>query len=325
MSKAAYNRPMQIKKHALFKPDEDELVEILSKGLSKNYKNVEVCFKICPDLSEHPFNLASKGICGNPTLADVGGVPFLVPGPAKWQERVYDLRHVCRQVEQPNGFILGACACSRHYLGCNAELMPNSSKNFNNTHCAKMINFSEEDHTTEKYDSTEFTLLANLFISKGEIGKTLHVSVKNRIGKQKSLVHCMQEAIKDHYGTDDDKIVGLGGCFVSLGKTTTKIHIMPDFSKTPLNTDEDVSNWLKFFHTKAPISHLSFSTSGDVSGFDIRTEHTHSFSYHGDGGHYHGDSNDIDPENVEYEGYFSVCDFVYRIDQPEETHQVGRD
>ena len=91
-----------------------------------------------------------------------------------------------------------------------------------------------------------------------------------------------------------------------------------------MTSDEDVENWLRFYKTEAPLSHLSFMTSQDIEGFDIRIEHTHSFSGHGHGGHYHGDVND-NLEEVEYEGYFGVAEKIYRIDQPTVTHQIGRD
>jgi hypothetical protein len=51
-------------------------------------------------------------------------------------------------------------------------------------------------------------------------------------------------------------------------------------------------------------------------------EHTHCFSHHGEGGHYYIDTT---PDTVEYLGYFMPAEFVYRIDRPSETHEVGRD
>ena len=46
----------------------------------------------------------------------------------------------------------------------------------------------------------------------------------------------------------------------------------------------------------------------------LRLEHTHCFSDHGAGGHYHYDST---PEQAEYLGYFTVCDRLFRIDEPQ--------
>lgn len=59
-----------------------------------------------------------------------------------------------------------------------------------------------------------------------------------------------------------------------------------------------------------------------VQGLDLRVEHTHCFSHHGEGGHYYIDTT---PDTVEYLGYFMAAEFVYRIDRPTETHLVGRD
>lgn len=57
-------------------------------------------------------------------------------------------------------------------------------------------------------------------------------------------------------------------------------------------------------------------------GFDLRLEHTHCFSHHGDGGHYHQDTS---PDSVHYLGYLLPAELLFRIDRPQETHLVGRD
>jgi hypothetical protein len=54
---------------------------------------------------------------------------------------------------------------------------------------------------------------------------------------------------------------------------------------------------------------------------DLRVEHTHCFSAHGEGGHYHYD---LTPKEVQYTGYFVVVEAMYRIDAPEKTHQARR-
>uniref|UniRef100_A0A8C6FA23 DUF1907 domain-containing protein n=1 Tax=Monodon monoceros TaxID=40151 RepID=A0A8C6FA23_MONMO len=56
--------------------------------------------------------------------------------------------------------------------------------------------------------------------------------------------------------------------------------------------------------------------------FDLWLEHTHCFSHHEEGGHYHYDTT---PDTVEYLGYFLPAEFLYCIDQPTETHSFGRD
>lgn len=59
-----------------------------------------------------------------------------------------------------------------------------------------------------------------------------------------------------------------------------------------------------------------------LQDLDLRVEHTHCFSDHGEGGHYHYDTT---PEEVEYLGYYTVAEHIYRVDRPKVTHQVGRD
>ncbi|TKC47919.1 hypothetical protein EI555_012961 [Monodon monoceros] len=99
-------------------------------------------------------------------------------------------------------------------------------------------------------------------------------------------------------------------------------YIMPaEFSSCPLNSDEDVNKWLRFYEMKAPLVCLPVFISRDP-GFDLRLEHTHCFSHHGEGGHYHYDNT---PDIVEYLGYFLPAEFLYRIDQPTETHSFGQD
>ena len=58
-------------------------------------------------------------------------------------------------------------------------------------------------------------------------------------------------------------------------------------------------------------------------GLDLRVEHSHGYSLvNKTGGHYH---NDVTPDEIEYIGYFSPAEFIFRIDRPKETHDIGRD
>ncbi|XP_006897240.1 PREDICTED: ester hydrolase C11orf54 homolog isoform X2 [Elephantulus edwardii] len=94
-----------------------------------------------------------------------------------------------------------------------------------------------------------------------------------------------------------------------------------EFPSCPLNSDDDVNKWLRFYEMQAPLVCLPVFVSRDP-GFDLRLEHTHFFSHHGKGGHYHYDTS---PDTVEYLGYFSPAEFLFRIDRPKETHSIGRD
>ncbi|XP_022254036.1 ester hydrolase C11orf54 homolog isoform X2 [Limulus polyphemus] len=259
--------------------------------------------------------LASEGICGHPRLADVGGVPNLIPLPQK--DKIYNLETIAKQVELPNAFIIGAGAGPSHFVGVNCELMPNINigDNQNNTHFATVAE-DGKCHLEKLRDSTDFRLLANLFASEGQQGKVICIHVKKRTGPD-NFVTAIRKILLNNY---KDQPVGVGGSFlIKNGKA--KIHVMPHFSETPLKTDEDVNNWLKFYNMSAPLVCLSVFVSHDPD-LDLRVEHTHCFSNHGEGGHYHTDTT---PDDVEYLGYFNIAEYMFRIDPPTETHLIGRD
>lgn len=304
-------------KHAkLHLPALDELCTVLSDGLSKHFKNVSVTVEDCPNLEEEPFHLAAKGICGNPRLADIGGVPYLVP--LVRRDKIYDFSQIAKDIDLPEAFIIGAGAGPHHHIGVNAELIPNVKLGAgmkNNTHFVKVKD--DGGFTMAKLGNTGMCLLANIFASDGKPGKVLKVVAKHRNANASNFVTVMRLALKDKYG---DQPVGMGGVFL-LDKGKAKIHVMPNFSETPLKTEEDVNSWLKFYEVSGPLIVLSTFISSDP-GLDLRVEHSHCFSTHGDGGHYHWD---VTPETVEYEGYFNPAEFIYRIDPPAETHLVGRD
>lgn len=132
--------------------------------------------------------------------------------------------------------------------------------------------------------------MANLFVCEGKPGKVLRVSAKKRIGSE-NFVSAMRLVLNKHYG---NRVVTVGGVFL-LRTGTAKLHIMPDFSEVALNSNEDVNNWLKYYSMRSPLICLSVFHSYDP-GLDLRLEHTHCFSEHNQGGHYHYDQT---PDTVE--------------------------
>ncbi|XP_053165902.1 ester hydrolase C11orf54 homolog isoform X2 [Hemicordylus capensis] len=314
----------QIEKFAFYVPTLEELAEVLQDGLKENFAEVHVSVVDCPDLTQEPFRFPLKGICGKPRIADVGGVPNLVPLVQK--DKVYDLNTVAKEIQLPGAFFLGAGAVSSRIVGGNAELIPvvqakNETKAAVNGSYIAMINPEDNGCLLEKYSTKykdcEFGLLANLYASEGLAGKVIEVKAHRRTGEQ-NFISCIRKVLEQYYG---DKPVGMGGTFI-IQKGRAKIHIMPsEFSACPLNTDGEVNNWLKFFEMKAPLICQPVLVSRDP-GFDLRVEHTHCFSHHGEGGHYHTDTT---PEIVEYLGYFMPAEYLFRIDRPKETHLVGRD
>lgn len=115
-------------------------------------------------------------------------------------------------------------------------------------------------------------------------------------------------------------ILGVGGVFI-LKNGCAHQHVMRDFSKTPIHTDEEVNQWLKFYNMPGILIAVGTFVSDEMD-LDLRVQHFHSFSKSNWGGHYHYDTT---PDIVEYEAYFNVGNRIIRVDGPVVTHKMGRD
>ncbi|XP_054611608.1 ester hydrolase C11orf54 homolog [Dunckerocampus dactyliophorus] len=308
----------------LYVPDLEELRAVLKKGLDDNFAEVNVSVAECPDLTEKPFYFPVKGLCGSPRVTDVGGVPYLVPVAQKHKE--YDMNAIAKELELPGAFMLGAGAVSSRVVGMNAELIPlvlteaegRPAVNSSYLSCIDAVDGQcLQQKYSQKFSDCNFGLLGNLYACEGRPGKVIEVHAKKRTGEY-SIVTALRKTLEVEY---PDKSLALGGSFI-MQKGKAKIHIMPrEFSVCPLDTNEEVNNWLKHFEVNAPLICQSVLVSTDP-GLDLRVEHTHCFSHHGEGGHYYIDTT---PDSVEYLGYFMPAEFIYRIDRPKGTHAVGRD
>lgn len=143
----------------------------------------------------------------------------------------------------------------------------------------------------------------------------MHVNCKVRTGSDDFIASIRKTLAGQFVGT-----VGLGGVFL-LKSGKAKQHVMRDFSKTPIRTEEELNSWLKFYEMPAELINLGTLIT-DEADLDLRLQHFHSFSTSGWGGHYHIDTT---PETVEYDGYFVVAEQIIRVDKPVVTHKFGRD
>lgn len=297
----------------------EDIQKVLNKGLQTNFQHVEVTLVDCPDLTKKPFTLAKPGIGGSTKLVEVGGPPYLLPKVQR--DKVYDLKDIAKLANADNTFIIGAGAGPHPFAGKNCEgifnlVLENGTVN-QQTRIAKVAPVNENcEQEILPNSETRMALLGNLFFSEGKPSKVLKVHAKVRTGKL-DFIASIRECLEKEY---PDKLVGLGGTFL-LKEGQAKQHVMRDFSKTPLNNEEDLNNWLKFYNMSAPLVAVGTLVNGD-GGLDLRVQHFHSFSNHGEAGHYH---NDITPATVEYLGYFNIGEEIYRIDAPIETHTFGRD
>lgn len=298
-------------KHKLDTVDTGLIIQTLQDALAANFAESSVELVECPDLTQSPWNIACPGLCGSPRVCDVGGVPNLIP--LVKTDKVYSYSDIAQCCELPDALIIGPSAGDSNLQGVNCELMNNAQVGGEN--CSKYALMHRGEYKVGEYQHQSLGLLGNLFLSQGSPGKVLKVTAFNRRGSL-NFVSCMNQGLAKGI----EQAVALGGVFM-LKEGKARIHVMPGFSTCALHTDQDVYNWLTFHEMSAPLTNVSVMVSKDP-GLDLRLEHSHCFSEHGDGGHYHYD---VTPDVVRYEGYFNVAEYIYRLDPPENTHLVGRD
>ena len=310
---------LSVIKHQLNKsPSLSEVCISFQKSLSNNFAECEVEVVECPDLTQAPWSLALPGLGGQPRIADVGGVPNLIPSVKL--DKQYNLDEVAGLCDTTRGMVIGPSAVASKLVGKNAELVNNISTGDDNDRSTRskytLITDEEKDlYQCRDYPHREFGLLGNLFLCQGLPGHVIHVTASKRTGAD-NFISCLNKGL----GADFADPVAVGGTFL-LTDGKSRQHVMPGFSCTPLTSDEDVDNWLHFFEMSGPLTHTSVFVSRDP-GLDLRLEHSHCFSNHGDGGHYHEDTT---PDTVSYEAYFNVAEWIYRVDAPAESHMIGRD
>ncbi|XP_011867594.1 PREDICTED: ester hydrolase C11orf54 homolog [Vollenhovia emeryi] len=324
---------INIKSRTLHQPPLDELMNVLGEGLTANFAEAAIEMADCPELDKGPYNFYRKGLCGSPIILEVGGPSHLLP--VVQRDKFYDVKSLLRQLNYNHDtLVIGAAAGPWPHTGRNCELImklnvtndkvsPGYRLNMgvaNGTHYA-FVNKSTGECILERVaadkDETTFALLANLYVCEGKPGKVIKVRAKKRTGNL-DFIACMQKALEKRYG---DKLVGLGGMFeVKNGKV--KQHIMPDFSDTPLTTEAQLNNWLHFYEMETPLIAVGTFVSAETD-LDLRVQHFHSaYEENKLGGHYH---NDTTPDTIEYEGYFNVAATLYRVDQPLNKLQFGKD
>lgn len=313
-----------IKEKPFYKPDLNEVVEVLSRGLKNNFETVSVSAVDCPDLTKAPFNLTSPGLSGDEKLIELGGPPYLVP--VVQRDKLYDLVQLARHLRRDPALLIGAGAGPWPHVGVNCEGIINFTvRNGSVAQGTRVVTVEPVGaakgrsgylQRTLPASETRVALMGNYLLSDGSPGRVIRVVAKKRTGEA-NFITSIRETLQKHYG---DKVVGLGGAF-AVHEGRVKHHVMPGFSSTPLCSDQDVDTWLHYFDMRAPIVHLGTLVTGDLD-LDLRVQHFHGYSAHGDGGHYHGDTT---PDVVHYEGYFALASAVLRIDPPANTHTLARD
>lgn len=321
---------MKTTQTSLLPPTLEEIAFAITPALEKNFSHTKISVEACPDLREAPYHLATEGLCGNESVADIGGQPNLFPEPRL--DCKYSLIDIAKEMnmDPSKGHLLGAGAGPFHRIGMNSELAPNLSweggfdKVNNLTYYTKYDGHSGKHATVcERSPTTDCALMMNLYGSSGLPGNVLKIVARSRTGDAKSFTELIRKTLFEKYG--DERPVSMGGMFL-IKRGKAHFHVMPDFppkQQLPFKDPKQLNDWLTYHDFEAPIVCLSVFHSADPGkNLGLRMEHTHCFSPDGGnrGGHYHYDLPPGDGvEEVEYEAYFQSAMSIFRIDKPEVT------
>lgn len=319
---------MNITKQHLSPPSLAELADVLTPALQANFEHAHVQVEPCPDLRKPPYHLATEGLCGGETVADIGGQPNLFPEPRL--DCKYSLLDIAKAMDMSphQGQLLGAGAGPFHRIGVNSELSPNLSWEGSFENVKNLTYYTKYDGTNGKHaascersPTSDCAFMMNLFGSSGLPGDVLKITARARKGEHKSFTECIRRTLAETYG--DAQPISMGGMFL-IKQGHAYFHVMPDFpakNGPPFKDAKQLNEWLTYHTFEAPIVCLTVFHSVDPGKkLDLRMEHTHCFSTEGDrGGHYHYD---LPPgegvaEEIEYEAYFNTAKTLYRIDKPE--------
>jgi len=287
-----------------------KLKNSIEGNLKEYFEDVKVCLEVCPDLNQKPFNFPAKSI-SNGAILDVGGPANLTPSPNLSKKYSMDqLLDLCNVLQVPNDILFGACAGPFWKVGKNSEMVAcKLSKSQESKSFLGLVNENNSNAEFKTTCSNEFGILGNFFVCGEEPESTvLRITARKRISDENFTNSVRKSIMKDF----PEEIISLGGVF-SVSQSKLNCHVMPDFSTKPLENDEMVKDWLNFYAFDAPMTFASVLHCHDP-GLKLRMEHSHGYNeVNGQLGHYH---NDLNPENVIYDGVFALASKVIRIDMP---------
>lgn len=61
-----------MERFGLYKPSADELIDVISATILRNFESGSVSECACPDFRKAPWNLVNEGLCGSTGLLDIG-------------------------------------------------------------------------------------------------------------------------------------------------------------------------------------------------------------------------------------------------------------
>ena len=107
------------RKFVLHQAPTEELLGVLRRAMKENFVNCDVQEQECPDLEAAPWLLSAQGICGSPTLVDIGDAANLQK--PELHHTTFELPEVATTCgfDPAESSFLGAGAVALHVTGKN--------------------------------------------------------------------------------------------------------------------------------------------------------------------------------------------------------------
>eukprot|EP01084_Bolivina_argentea_P299746 516717_1 len=313
---------------SLYTPPIETIAKELRDGLKDYFSECTVKVVQCPDLSTWG-NVASKGICGNPKLVEVGGVPYITHQVDETnQKKVFSIPNILQTCNNSiklnkNTLVFGAAAASSKLFPKNAELIPNTNVNdkgkssINNTRYAEIDDL--HNPVVGMYNSLDVGSLSNLYFCDGHNNdKVLYIRCKKRLTKT-NFTNAIRAVLTNRIlnkldDKDASKQIGLGGV-IKILKGKIRCHVMSRYANYCVPREKG-KTWQHFYDVGPDLAMFSYLITDDPTpnkSLHLRLEHTHFYALDGthQGGHYH---DDVTPDIIDYEGYFNIAHSIHRID-----------
>ncbi|XP_036139623.1 ester hydrolase C11orf54 homolog isoform X2 [Monomorium pharaonis] len=225
--------------------------DVLQEGMSLFFRELKIDIAACPCLTKPPYNLAGMGLCGNPSLIQIGGLPKFMTNPhqnintAQWNIREV-LSDTCN-----DSFIIGAGYAAKPYMPFNGHLIMNAMyrapANITNASHIVFADTSRGYFRTEKINNPSqmiCSFMGDFFVSEGRQGNVLRVRAKNAIDKRYNIISIMQAILCKHYFVERNCRVALGG-ILKMRQGRVAHSIMPEKYPERIVSVDNFDTWFQ--------------------------------------------------------------------------------
>ncbi|XP_065219717.1 uncharacterized protein LOC135845180 [Planococcus citri] len=298
---------LNVEKINLKVPSLQDISKALSDGFAKNFAVVDIDVVECPDLTLPPYNLASKGMGGDPAVVQVGDPTNFI----NINYKLYDFRDVPKTLGVNSSHMFGAggnCWSSCGYFGemcANVNVKDDQVQNFTKDVLTEDKTLSGIKVKPVDVNETRFSVIGNLFSSRGLPGKVIRISCKQRTGKDDfptTIVNSLNSVFTDP--------IALGVVFL-LKNGKAEVHVAPETPEKPFKNSDDLMKWFLLPIVSPPYVAVGTVLTRNPPGWGVQTYHFHGCNDK-EGGHFHFD---VTPDQVEYEAYVAPAEILCTIDK----------